>query len=75
METENYREMEQALNGISSLCSDIPCHCRGGPCKKKGMKQSFCFCISGRPYENEFSTAFQIYKNRTTIVVRPFFLR
>ena len=64
METENYREMEQALNGMqpneNGICAlrlHIPNHCRGGPCKKKGTKHSFCFCISGRPYENKFSTA------------------
>lgn len=26
------------VHGISSLCSDIPCRCRGGPCEKSQLR-------------------------------------
>ena len=36
----------RGLKGISSLCSDIPCPCREGPCKQIGVG---CACFLYKP--------------------------
>lgn len=46
--------------GICALRLHIPCHCRGGPCKKKGLKLKLQFSYTEGPFENKFSRSFCI---------------